>query len=105
MVKMSVNSVKAEYIIVFALGIFFLACGVYGVFYLLTVELPSGQFSRVPFAAAAGFFLGTVMIWQTHKIFIPLSKVHSTTRVCPFCGALVEATAVPCEKCKRQLED
>lgn len=106
MVGPSVRGVKAEYIIVFALGIVFLALGIYGVFYLFTVELPSGHFSEIPFGAAAGIFLGLIMIRQTYPIFFPLPKSGaSRSRICPFCGAIAAEDAEVCEKCKQKLED
>jgi hypothetical protein len=102
----SVRGIKAEYIIVFTSGIVFLALGIYGVFYLFTVELPSGHYSELPFGAAVGIFLGLILIWQTYPIFFSLSKSKASgTIVCPYCGALTAEDAAVCEKCKRELDD
>jgi ribosomal protein L40E len=102
----SVRGVKAEYIICFALGFLFLILGVYGMYYLLAVELPSGYFSKLPFAAIAAIILGALLIWQTYPIFFPLPKSSvSQSKVCSFCGALATEDAEVCEKCKRQLEN
>lgn len=102
----SVRGIKAENIICFALGIPFLILGVYGVYYLLAVELPSGHFSRLPFAAIAAIIMGAWLIWRTYPIFFALPKSSvSQSKVCPFCGALVAGDAEVCEKCKRKLED
>jgi hypothetical protein len=101
----SVRGIKAENIICFALGFLFLILGVYGMYYLLAVELPSGRFSRLPFAAIAAIILGALLIWRTYPIFFALPKSSvSQAKVCPFCGALVDEDAEVCEKCKRQLD-
>jgi ribosomal protein L40E len=102
----SVRGVTAEYIIVFALGIIFFILGIYGVYYLLAVELPSGYFSKLPFAAIGAIILGLLMIRQTYPIFFPLPKSSAFhSKVCPSCGALVNEDTEVCEKCKRQLDD
>jgi hypothetical protein len=104
MVGPSVKGVKAEYIVVFALGIVFLGLGVYAMYHLITVELPSGRFTSLPFAAGGLIILGLLIIRQTYPIFYPEKNRFAESRVCPFCGALVVDTADLCEKCGRQLE-
>ncbi len=102
----SIRGVKVEYTIAFALGILFLGLGIYGVFYLFTVELPLGRFSEVPFASAAGIFLGLILIRQAYPIFFPLPKSSiSQSKICSSCGALLDETAEVCEKCKRKIEE
>ena len=100
----SVRGVKAEYISVFAVGVLFLVLGIYGMYYLVAVELPSGRFSQLPFAAVASVILGLIMIRQTYPIFIPEKNRLAQSRVCPLCGALVDEVAEVCEKCKHQLD-
>jgi hypothetical protein len=105
MITPTVNRVRAEVIIIFAVGILFLVLGVYGVYYLFTVELPSGHFSKLPFAAVGCLFFGLLIIKLTYKIFIPLKETKPVgSVVCPFCGALVEEDAEVCEKCKHQID-
>jgi hypothetical protein len=89
----------------FALGIFFLALGIYGAYYLFAVELPSGHSTRLPFAVVGSILFGLFMILRSYSVFIPLKK-NSYVRsvVCPLCGNLVEEDATVCDKCKQPLE-
>lgn len=102
---MSVKSIRAVYMIIFAVGIIFVAIGSYGTYYLVTVDLATGYLTKSDLAAPAGIILGLGMIKFSYKIFIPLKENSFTKQVaCPFCGAIVEEQATSCEKCKRQLE-
>ena len=74
MVDISIRSIKAEYIIMFALGIFFLALGIYGAYYLFAVELPSGHSTRLPFAVVGSILFGLFMMLRSYSIFMPLKK-------------------------------
>lgn len=83
--------VKAEYIIVFCIGIVFLAIGVYGAYYLFDVALPSGKITNtLPLAIVGCSVFGVLMILKSYLIFIPIKKnSYSQAVVCPFCGALL----------------
>jgi|LSQX01.2.fsa_nt_gb hypothetical protein len=73
-VNLSIKRVKAESVAVFVIGIFFLILAIYGTYYLLAVELPSGHLTRLPFAVAASFFLGIIMINLSYSIFVPIKE-------------------------------
>ena len=102
----SIHGVKAEYIIVFCIGIVFLAIGVYGAYYLFDVALPSGKITNtLPLAIVGCSVFGVLMILKSYSIFIPIKKnSYSQAVVCPFCGALVAEDAEVCAKCKQQLK-
>jgi|AGTN01.1.fsa_nt_gi hypothetical protein len=101
----SVRGIKAEFIGLFAIGILFMLLGIYGIYYLFAVEVPSGRFSSLPFAAVGCVILGLIAIRQTYPIFIPERNRLARSRVCPFCGALVDTDDEVCEKCGRPLEN
>lgn len=102
----SIRGIKAVYIIGFALGVLFLALGIYGLYYVITHDLPAGHYSRLPFGSAVGIGLGVIMMWKSYPIFIPLKETTAAqSKTCPFCGAMVEETADDCEKCKQHLEE
>jgi hypothetical protein len=103
---LSLKSAKAGFIIVFVMGIVFLALGIYGAIFLFTVELPSGHISKLPLAVGGISVCGVLMMIKTYPIFIPIKKGSDMMKVvCPSCGALVDETEEVCEKCKRQLEN
>jgi hypothetical protein len=104
MIEPTVNRVKAEYIIVFIVGILILALGISLLYRVVTEELPSGYVSELPYAAVGFTGLGLIIMIMSFPIFIPLKKNPFRRSVaCPFCGALVEEDAEVCEKCKHQL--
>jgi hypothetical protein len=70
----SIRDVKVVYIIGFALGVLFLALGIYGLYHIITVDLPAGHYSRLPFGSAVGIGLGILMMWKSYPIFIPLKE-------------------------------
>jgi hypothetical protein len=103
---LSLRSIKAGFIIVFAMGIVFLALGLYGAYFLFAVELPSGHISKLPLAVIGITVCGVLMIIKTYPIFIPLKKNSDIPKVvCSACGALVDGDTEVCEKCKRPLKD
>lgn len=105
MVGLSIRGIKAEFIVIFALGVLFIALGIYGVYYLITVELPTGHYSRLPFAAIGSVLFGLIMMWKSYPIFIPLKETATAqSTACPFCGAIVDETEI-CGKCKRPSEE
>jgi hypothetical protein len=85
------------------MGIIFLALGIYGAYFLFTVELPSGQISKLPFAVFGSTVFGVILIIKAYPIFIPPKK-NLAKVVCPSCGALVDEDAEVCEKCKRPID-
>jgi len=90
----------------FGIGSFILGLGVYGAYYLFAVELPSGVYTRLPFAVLGCFVLGLVLIAQSYPIFIPLKQQsHAEMVVCSHCGALVNKDSEVCEKCKQKIEE
>lgn len=106
MIKPTVNRVKAEIIIVFFVGIFIMILGICWLHQVITVELPSGHFSKLPFAAVGSFIVGLIIVITSFPIFIPLKKnPFKRSVVCPFCGALVDEYAEVCEKCKQKLDE
>jgi divalent metal cation (Fe/Co/Zn/Cd) transporter len=102
---LSVARVKAEYYIVFVIGIFLVALGIYGA-YTAVIEILAGYPSKLILASIGIIILGSLMTRLTYQMFIPLKKKnnYNAIRVCPFCGALVEKNATVCEKCKRQVD-
>ncbi len=106
MVNMSIKSIKAGYIIAFILGAVFLVLGLYGLYHLLAVEMPSGHLTKLPFAVAGSILFGLLMIRVSYPIFIPIKKnSFAQSAVCPFCGVIVEGDVAVCQKCERQLEN
>lgn len=106
MIDLSLRGVKAQYVVMFGVGCFILGLGVYSAYHFFTVELPSGVYTRLPFAVFGCFLLGLILIAQSYPIFIPLKQhSHAETVVCSHCGALVNKAAEFCEKCKQKIEE
>jgi ribosomal protein L40E len=102
---LSLRSIKAGFIIAFVTGIIFLALGIYGAYFLFTVELPSGHISKLPLAVIGCTLFGAIMVVKSYPIFVPLKKNSDVMKiVCPSCGALVDEDTEVCEKCKRPLD-
>ena len=102
---MSLRSIKAGFVFAFVIGIVFLALGIYGAYYLFTVEVPSGNISKLPLAVVGCTLFGAIMIVKSYPVFIPLKKNSGMDQaICPSCGALVDENIEACEKCKRPLE-
>lgn len=102
---MSLRSIKAGFVFTFVIGIVFLALGIYGAYFLFTVEVPSGNISKLPLAVVGCTLFGAIMIVKSYPVFIPLKKnIDMDQVICPSCGALVDGNIEVCGKCKRPLE-
>jgi hypothetical protein len=87
-----------------AVGIFFLGLGIYA----LSIEVSLGHLysPRLLVAGGGSVFLGLIFLWQAVQWIRPLKVTpRNTFDVCPFCGAIVEKSAVFCAKCGRQLNE
>lgn len=106
MVWVSVRSIRAGCMVLFCVGIILLCLGVYSVYHVLTVDLPSGYYSRLPFAAVGCIFFGLLVMFKTYPMFLPPKQKSSiSSTVCSSCGAMIEEDAAFCSKCKRQIEE
>ncbi|MGE5554989.1 MAG: zinc ribbon domain-containing protein [Methanocella sp.] len=96
---------KVALAIMFVVGCLILCFAVYGAYYLFTVELPSGVYTRLPLAVIGGIFFGLLLIYQSYPIFIPLEQdSYTETVICSHCGALVEEDAEVCKKCNQKID-
>jgi len=81
-----------------------MALGIYGS-YNAVIEIIAGYQSKLILASIGCVILGFIMIRLTYQMLMPLKKnSYNVTRVCPFCGAIVEKNAIVCEKCNQQLD-
>ncbi len=102
---------RTGFVIGFAVGVVFVALGIYSIYYFLTVkqfmEHAAGDiYGNYAVAGLILIFFGSILIRLFYPIFIPLkaNRFASSVRTCPFCGAIAKEDAKVCEKCKRQLE-
>ncbi len=101
---MSIARVKAEYYIIFVVGIFLVALGSYWAINAV-IEIIEGNQNTLILAALGAVILGFLMIRLTYQMFMPLKKNnYNVTRVCPSCGPIIETDSTICEKCKQQLD-
>lgn len=111
---MSLSRIRVGYAIGFAIGIFFIALGIYSLYYFLAVKQVMGN-STSPYGnyGVAGLFcifFGAIIARMLYPVFItfifPIKKNDfNPARVCPFCGAIAEENATICEKCKQQIDE
>ena len=85
-----------------AFGIFFLGLGIYA----LSTFLGHRNSPQLLVAGAGGVYLGLLMLWKALEWARPIkASPQNLFDVCPFCGAIVEKSAILCEKCGRQLAE
>jgi hypothetical protein len=107
---MSIKWMKAGFIIGFLVGVFLVALGTYSIYYFFAVRqfmehAVGDMYGNYAIAGLILISVGLFLAKNFYPILIPYRKdVRSSARTCPFCGALVEADAEACGKCKQQLE-
>ena len=100
---------KAGYAIGVGIGVLFVALGICSMVYFFTVKNVMGHSTSIYgnyfFAGLVCFFFAIAVLRLTIPAFIPLKKNYlSSTRTCPYCGAIIDEDALSCKKCKQQLD-
>ena len=75
MVDLNIKNVRAQFLVLFIIGVSLLALGIYG-FYNAVVTGFTGSISSslLPYASLGSIAVGFLMIGISYKIFIPLKK-------------------------------
>ena len=100
---------KAGYAVGVGIGVLFVVLGTGSIVYFFTVKQIMGHSTSIYgnyfVAGLICFFFAFIVLRLTIPAFIPLKKNYlSSTRTCPYCGAIIDEAALSCNKCKHQLD-
>lgn len=113
--KVAISANKTDFIIFFTLGVIGVVLGLglillqyFNTGYVIDFSPPNPYSFFVGWAllGVVSIIGGSIAVFRTYKIFIPLKNNNYTTTnpVCPRCGAIVTEYAMVCEKCKQQID-
>lgn len=82
MVDLSIKNVRAQFLVLFIIGVILLALGIYG-FYHAVVTGFTGSISSslLPYASLGSIAVGLLMIGISYKIFIPLKEQETRSGI------------------------
>ena len=107
---MSLARIRAGYVIGFAIGIFFIALGIYSIYYFIAVtqvmEHSNSLYGNYAFAGIFCIIFGSAIVKMSYSVVITfIFPVKKDPIVCSFCGAIVGEDAAVCGKCKQRFDE
>jgi hypothetical protein len=75
MVDLSIKNVRAQFLVLFIIGVILLVLGIYGLYHaVVTGFTGSISSSLLPYASLGSIAVGFLMIAISYKIFVPLKR-------------------------------
>jgi hypothetical protein len=75
MVDLSIKNVRAQFLVIFIIGVILLVLGIYGLYHaVVTGFTGSISSSLLPYASLGSIAVGFLMIAISYKIFVPLKR-------------------------------